>query len=176
MGIAKILVLVGGVLGIASFFMPYFTAHDSRTDSDISISPYVAFSGVDSIQDVAEGAAVDAAAELGADKAASVQSNMAEVNEMLDSIKTFLLIPIAPAIFLILFGALGMKGRFGRGLGAGSLIFGILGLGIWALLNAALGEAEDINAGLGLTILMASGALGLLGGLMGLIKPEPKTA
>lgn len=177
MSFTKFMVLAGGVLGLVSFFMPYFVMPIEGSDSTVNLSPYVGFVGISAVEEVAEGAEVEAASALGADKAPAAAAAMKEANDMLDSIKMFLLIPVAPAIFLLLFGLLGLKGAFGRGLGAGSLLFGLVALAIWGLLSAALGEVDgEVSGGLGLTLLMACGALGAVGGLLALIKPERRAA
>ncbi len=89
----------------------------------------------------------------------------AAVNDLKGIVMAF----FSPAILLALIGGLGVaRKQFGRVAGAFSLIFGLVGLGIGALLTSA---AEG-DSGSGLTLLLVTGAAGVVGGLMALIKPD----
>ena len=69
----------------------------------------------------------------------------------------------------VLIGGLGvMRKQFGRVAGTFSLLFGLIGLGIGALLK---GAAEG-DSGIGLTLLLVTGVAGVVGGLIALVKPE----
>ena len=61
-----------------------------------------------------------------------------------------------------------MRKKFGRVAGTFSLLFGLIGLGIGALLK---GAAEG-DSGIGLTLLLVTGVAGVVGGLIALVKPE----
>jgi hypothetical protein len=94
---------------------------------------------------------------------------VASAKEGLDAMKGIVMAIFVPAILLAALGALGVsKRRFGRVAGFFSLLFGAIGLGIGMLLKSAAGA----DAGIGLTFLLATGALGIAGGLFALIKPE----
>jgi hypothetical protein len=157
----KFIVLAAGVLGLIGFFLPLVSVAQSGVKGTLSAFQIV--KGIDSAQDVVstEGAAI---AETAEGKAA-----VGEANDALGAVKGIVLALFVPALFLTLFGGIGAaKKRFGRGLGIGSLLFGIVGLGIWALLNSA---AEG-SAGIGLHMLLLTGLGGAVGGLMATIKPE----
>lgn len=80
---------------------------------------------------------------------------------------------MAPALLgALLGGLLGLK-RFGRGLGIAVFIFGLMGLGMWALTNSAIAEHEQ-TAKLGMHLFLGCAALTSIAGLVGIIKPEPK--
>lgn len=129
---SKLIVFVGGVLGIIAFFLP-MVAVDREN-----------FHGTASAFQVVKGLDVGA-------------------------VKTFMMIVFAPALVLSLIGGLGVaRKRFGRGAGALSLIVGLVGLGIAALLKSA---AEG-DAGVGLTLLLVTGIAGVVGGVLALARPE----
>jgi hypothetical protein len=92
-----------------------------------------------------------------------------EAKKDVGAMKGIVMAIFAPAILLALIGGLGvMRKRFGRAAAAFSLIFGLIGLGIGAILK---GAAEG-DAGIGMTLLLITGVAGVVGGLMGLVKPE----
>jgi hypothetical protein len=168
---AKFLVLGGGIIGLIAFFLPLISVAKSGVEGQLSAFQIV--KGIDAVEDV-----VDTAEGTAAGKTVEGKQAVAEANEALGAVKMIVLAIFVPAIFLTLFGALGAKKRFGRGLGIGSLLFGLIGLGIWALLNSAASDAGggESAAGIGLHLLLITGLGGLIGGLLGAIKPEPKTA
>jgi hypothetical protein len=75
----------------------------------------------------------------------------------------------APAALLALLGGLGVaRKRFGRVAGAFALLSGLAGLGIAAVLQSAAGG----YGGIGLSLLLLTGATGIIGGVLALAKPE----
>lgn len=164
--ISKFIVLLAGIVGVAAFFLPLASVKDSGFTGQLSAFQIV--KGISSTQDVVGEAGKIVDSET--DKAA-----VKDANEALSAVKGIVLACFAPAVFLLLFGGIGAAKRFGRGLGIGSLLFGLIGLGIWALLSAAFKETGAESAvGVAMHLLLVSGAGGALGGLMGTIKPEPK--
>jgi hypothetical protein len=162
----KFLVLGAGIIGLLAFFMPLTAV--SRAGVTVKISAYDAVAGIDSLQDVVGDA--DTTGEAN-------EQDLKEINEALGEVKMIILAMFVPALFLLLFGGLGtMKKKFGRGFGAGALIFGLIGLGIWAILNTAASEIEaetnESIKGLGMWMLMLTGLGGTVGGLLALIKPD----
>jgi len=156
---SKFLVLAGGILGILAFFLPMVTLH--RADYSGSASAFQLIKGLSVASDAVSSEDVRAAAM----SSESVQS----AKEGLDAMKGIVMAIFVPAILLAAIGALGVsKRRFGRVAGVFSLLFGLIGLGIGALLNSAAGP----DAGIGLTLLLGTGVLGAVGGLFALIKPE----
>jgi hypothetical protein len=129
---SKLIVLVGGVLGIIAFFLPLVSIN--RPDFHGTASAFQVVKGIDA-----------------------------------GAVRTFVYVVFAPALLLALVGGLATRrGSFGRGAGALSLVFGLLGLAIAALLKSA---AEG-DAGIGLTLLLVTGIAGTVGGILGLAKPE----
>ena len=159
---AKFIVLGAGVLGIIGFFLPLISVQKSGIEGKLSAFQIV--KGIDSAQDVVGKEAAAAAA-------GSVQEKQAveDANKALGAIKAIVLALFAPALLLALFGGIGAaKKRFGRGFGITSLLVGLLGLGIWALLSSA---AEG-SAGVGLHMLLLTGLGGIIGGLVATVKPD----
>ncbi|MBI5490725.1 MAG: hypothetical protein HY905_25550 [Deltaproteobacteria bacterium] len=167
----KFAVIGAGVLGLIAFFMPLI--HVKSGGFEGKASAFDVIKGLSAAEDAAhEGQRV--AAGLGEADAADLAGGL---KEGANTAKWIMYIPFVPCAFFVLFGALGLLRRYGRLLGVGTLIFGLIGLGIWALLRAAAKETgvED-SLGSGVTMLMVSYVLATLGGLVALIKPEPKKA
>ena len=168
---SKFLVLAGGILGIIAFFLPLVTVEHRGTK--VSASAFQVVKGIGEIQDATKTDEVQ-------DKIASMGSEgrkMAkDVDGELGKIKGFVLAIFLPALLLAVIGGLGVaRKRFGRVAGTFSLIFGLLGLGIGALLRAAAAETGD-GAGIAMTILLLTGLAGFVGGILALVKPERAAA
>ncbi|CAN5919704.1 hypothetical protein BH11MYX3_BH11MYX3_17320 [soil metagenome] len=156
---SKFLVLAGGILGILAFFLPMVTIH--RADYSGSASAFQLIKGLSVASDAVDSETVRAAA-MNSEAVSSAK-------EGLDAMKGIVFAIFVPAILLAAIGAFGVsKRKFGRVAGVFSLLLGLIGLGIGALLKNAAGA----DAGIGLSLLLATGALGTVGGLFALVKPE----
>jgi len=161
---SKFIVLAGGILGILAFFLPMVSV--DRGDYSGTVSAFQIFKGLDSLS-------VQAGTEEVNVAMASAGASAAEAKQALDGMKGIVMAIFAPALLLVLIGGLGVaRKKFGRVAGAFSLIFGLVGLGIGALLKSA---AEG-DSGIGLTLLLVTGVAGVVGGLMALVKPERPAA
>jgi hypothetical protein len=167
MKFTKFVVLAAGLAGLLAFFLPLVSVKDSGIKG--AISAFQIVKGIDSASDVVDQAAVTAGSA--ADRAMARDANQA-----LGAIKGIVLALFVPAVLLTLLGGLGTaRKRFGRGMGAGSLVVGVIGLAIWAILNSAASEAGSDGgsaAGIGLHLLLLTGLGGLVGGLLALVKPD----
>jgi len=129
---SKLIVLVGGILGLIAFFLPLVSIN--RPDFHGTASAFQVVKGIDA-----------------------------------GAVRTFIYAVFAPAVVFALIGGLALrKGAFGRGAGTLAMIFGLLGLGVTALLKSA---AEG-DAGIGLTLLLVGCLAGTVGGILGIAKPE----
>jgi hypothetical protein len=180
MGAAKFLVLVGGIVGIVSFFTPLMEITGAGAEAKISALQIV--KGIDTVSDVATGAtkSLAEAAENSGDAAvaAELKKGTNDLNSKLAEVKGIVLALWAPALLLLVIGgvAAGRK-QFGRLGGSFSFLLGAAGLLVAFGFYKVLGEAAKEGTGQGLIgvhLYAASGALGLIGGLMALIKPERK--
>jgi hypothetical protein len=154
----KFIILVGGLLGILAFFLPLVSVQ--RGGASASVSAYQVVKGLDSVQ-----VAVEDAGKQHAIDVATTESAKSD----LGALKGIVMAIFAPALLLALIGGIGVKRkRFGRVAGTFSLLAGIAGLGIAAILK---GAAEG-DGGIGLTVLLLTGAAGVVGGIMALVKPE----
>lgn len=159
---SKFVVLVGGILGILAFFLPMVSV--TRQGQTATVSAFQVVKGLDAVS-----------SELNKDevkmKAASVGESrtLNEAKDGVDSIKGIVMAIFAPALLLALIGGAGVaRKKFGRVAGTFSLLFGLVGLGIGAILKSA---AEG-DSGIGLTLLLITGLAGMVGGIMALVKPE----
>lgn len=154
----KFIVLVGGILGILSFFLPLVSVH--RSDYTGKVSAFQIMKGLDSVSVAVDSAEVHTVQDV---------QVRADAKKDVGAMKGIVMAIFAPALLLTLIGGLGVaRKRFGRGAAAFSLIFGLIGLGIGAILKSA---AEG-DAGVGMTLLLLTGIAGVVGGLIGLVKPE----
>lgn len=158
---SKLIVLVGGLLGILAFFLPMVSVtRDHRT---VTLSAFQVVRGIDAVDHELDTSDVSTAS----------LDDRAKLHEARGSINGIVLAVFAPALLLAVIGGLGvMRKRFGRGAGTLALLLGAIGLGIGAILKSA---AEG-DGGIGLTLLLVTGVAGAIGGLMALVKPERAAA
>jgi len=170
---AKFMVLVAGLMGLIAFFLPFLSAESQGKSA--SISAFQAVKGIDTALDATEQAAAAGNAT------AETKSASSEIAEVVNKVKAFLYAMYAPALLLFLFGIIGVvKKKFGRGLAVLSLLLGLVALGFWALLFMAAGEANKdatgsdvkVALGLGVHLLLGTGILGFLGGIINTVKPD----
>jgi hypothetical protein len=155
---SKLIVLVGGILGILAFFLPLVSVE--RGGAKASVSAYQVIKGLDQ---------VEVAVDEGAARAAYSVETSASAKKDIGAMKGIVMAIFAPALLLSLLGAAGVaRKRFGRVAGTFALLAGLIGLAIGALLKSA---AEG-DGGIGLTLLLVTGVAGVVGGLAALIKPE----
>ena len=155
---SKLIVLVGGILGILAFFLPLVSVH--RENATVKVSAFQIVKGLDAVS-----VAVDSP---DAHRSMDVATRH-EAKKDLGALKGIVTAIFAPAALLVLIGGLGVgRKRFGRGAATLALLLGLVGLGIGAILKAA---AEG-DAGIGMTLLLLTGVSGVVGGIMALVKPE----
>ena len=155
---SKLIVLVGGILGILAFFLPLVSVE--RQGKSASVSAFQIMKGLDQ---------VEVAVDDGVSKRSLDVATGAEAKKDIGALKGIVMAIFAPALLLSLLGGLGVaRKRFGRVAGTFSLLAGLAGLGIAAILK---GAAEG-DAGIGLTLLLITGVAGVIGGLVALVKPE----
>lgn len=167
---SKFVVLVGGVLGLIAFFLPLIAVQKSGVSGKLSAYRIVA--GITAAQQV-----VDKASAL--PEAQPNKKDFKEANDTLGAIKGIVIGLFVPVWLLLLIGGIGAaRKKFGRVAGSFSLLVGLIGLGVASLL---LGAAQDKTvtsvtnesvAGVGMYVMFLAAALGAIGGIMTLIKPD----
>lgn len=170
---SAVLVLIGGLLGLIGFFMPFVAMKQDGIAVTMSASQFVR-GQIPHVKadDTLQQNALESAEGRAAMKASVDEGSKAI--EHLEEIKTFIIVVYAVPGVLLLLGAIGLlRQRFGRAIGALCLVLGLGVLGIGALLQSA----SEGQAGLGVTLLLPAGAAVALGSLIALIKPlRPGTA
>jgi hypothetical protein len=167
--------VIGALLaGVLAFFLPFISMQGpgpERKPTEYTFSVMKLMQGAEGIK--------DAVAEKVPEASMVSEEDTKKLGEAMDALKGMLLIPFVPTAFFLLITLLGLK-RFGRGLGVFSLLVGLVALAGWALLNAAMGAAneEDVQAEfqIGFTMLLIGALFGIIGGIMGIAKPQPKAA
>lgn len=171
--IGKYCVIGAIVLALLTFLLPLdFLKFDGPSvsgsgETTYSFTVMSVLGGAESMRD----AMAETAPELKA-----VSAEAFSDDDALNDMKLLVLIPFGPMGFLLLAGLLGIK-RFGRGLGVMSLIFGLIGVALWAVFMAAAAEGDGKASfdTMGFNVLGFGYLLGLLGGIMGIAKPQPKS-
>ena len=165
--VSKFVVLLSGVIGLVAFFLPILAVESSGIEG--KLSAYQIVSGIETVKDVVKQAPNTGTAE---EKQAIDQAN-AE----LDKYRGFVYAIFGPAALLALFGLIGvLRGRFGRGLAVPTLLFGLLGLAIWYLLDSAANEVgaehgESVK-GVAMHLLLVTGLGGTMAGLISTVVPD----
>lgn len=165
--LAKFIVLGGGVLGLLGFLLPLITV--SYEDVNAQMTTFQLVKGIDKIEDIVEVRAEEIPPEA--------KAGLADFNAQLEKARVFFYGLFAPAALLTLFGLLAVaKARMGRLLGLFSFLVGAGGIGIWVVLQRIVAEAAESGGeaagGIGMHLILVSGALGAIAGLTALISPE----
>jgi hypothetical protein len=165
--LAKFIVLGGGVLGVLGFFLPLITATYQGVNAQMTTLQLV--SGIDEIEDIVDVKLDEVPPEA--------QAGITDFNESLKKARAVFYALFAPAALLLLMGLLAVaKARMGRVLGVFAFLVGGAGIGIWALLQSVISEAAksggDAGGGIGMHLILVSGVLGVIAGLIALISPE----
>jgi hypothetical protein len=167
MKLAKLIVLLGGILGVLAFFLPMasFEHHGKHA----SVSAFQLFTGVSDLEDRVDGTkAVEGMTPEQLGKAKQ------DVYETLSEIKGIVLACFLPGALLALIGLIGVaRGKFGRLAGIVSILLGAVALLVFAGLNTgAEASAGEAARGPALFLLLGTGALGCVGGMLALVSPE----
>jgi len=167
---SKFIVLLGGILGILAFFLPLVsvTRGAGAEQATGTVSAFQIVKGIDEIKVHVDQASTNTHGDVAvsADQLREMKEN---TKGGLDQIKGIVMAIFAPALLLALLGGAGiLRGKFQRLSGVFAFLRGAVGLGIGALLK---GAAEG-DSGIGMTLLLVTGVLGLAGGLLALVKPE----
>lgn len=165
----KYLVLLGGIAGIAGFFLPFVNVHtrDARFGRHPSAFELVRrIEGLDAMtQDLTA---------LGI-AAPDAQQMATQAHTSLQTARTAASVIYAPAALLALLGIVcGFRRRMGRLAGLLALILGGSSAAVWAVFHyvAANDPHHGATLGLGAHLLLACGAAGVLAGLGALIAPD----
>jgi len=162
----KYLVLIGGIAGIAGFFLPFINFEGKLTGS---ISAYQIVRGIDDVTDFIEGSKPLVAANPDA------QQVTTKVNKQLVDGRSLLIKVFAPAVALALFGVIiGLRRKLGRLGGLIAILLGAANGLVWFLLFQVSVESHDTSAtiGIGIHILALAGAFAITGGIGALLLPD----
>jgi hypothetical protein len=168
----KYLVLIGGIAGVAGFFLPFiwFQSHDGRFEG--TVSAYQIVRGIDDVTDLVDGAKPVVAASPEA------QRFVETFNEELARYRGALVAFFLPAALLALVGALcGARRKMGRVAGLFATVLGLVNAVIWVLFYQVSHDAKTASQGIaemghGLHLLLAAGIAGTLAGLGALFAPD----
>ena len=187
--IGKYLVIGALLSGIIALFLPFFTVKRTAPGGEqahYSFSAIQVMQGVEGVKAAVEEQAPEREGGEAVSKGVEEQAPEQEdgeaaaskgVEEQLGDLETLVMIPFIPTAVFLLITLVGIK-RFGRGLGMLSLLVGLVALTGWASLNAGMAKAGDGGQAafeIGFTMLMVGSVLGTLGGIMGLVQPQPKS-
>jgi hypothetical protein len=166
----KFIVLAAGVLGVLAFFLPIAQASYSQdgTTATASLSAF----------DIVRGNIPVSVSKAG--ESTTMRTNLADHVETkgdVGAMKGIVIGMFAPGFLLLLIGLVNLKrGKFQRLGGFFTLLLGMVGLGIGMIFQAAADEvskdAGQSIGGVGISLMLAGGALAALGGLLALIKPD----
>jgi len=173
--IGKFCVIGALLAGILAFFLPFVSMQGPGPEgkpTEYTFSVMQLMQGAEGIK--------AAVAEKVPEANMVSEEDTKKLGEAMDALKALLMIPFVPTAFFLLITLIGLK-RFGRGLGVFSLLVGLVALGGWALLTAAMAAANEqdgVQAGfqIGFTMLLIGALLGTFGGIMGIAKPQLEAA
>ena len=168
----KYLVLLGGIAGLAGFFLPFITFQSADARIEGAISSYQIVRGIDDVGEIVEGAKPLIAASPEA------QQYVKTFNSALAEYRGVLVGCYVPALLLALLGAFaGLRRKLGRIAGLLAVLLGGANAAVWLLFwqisqDAVSNELGTASMGIGLHMLLAAGIAGMLAGLGALIAPD----
>jgi len=158
MKFTKFMVLIAGVFSLIAFFVPYGMA--TVGGMHVRVSAFDLVKGVEKVSDISN---VSGTSEDDAKLAA--QSND-------ETTKGYAFMIFGPSLLLLVIGGIAVaRKKIGRLAGVGCFLFGAWGAGMGALLQSAMKEL-GVDAGMGTYLLLGGGVLGLIAGILILIKPD----
>ncbi|NVB82065.1 MAG: hypothetical protein HOV81_27030 [Kofleriaceae bacterium] len=182
----KYLVLIGGIIGIAGFFLPFVEFHNAQTQisgdtvklKPIAISGYQVVRGIDDLHGL-----IESTRPLTRQAQPEIQLVVAGFNAQLAQYRGLMIAFYVPALLLALLGALaGLRRKMGRLAGLFAIAFGAGNALVWlvfdqvsrelATKSAAYGTTAKAVMGLGLHALLAAGLLAALAGMGALALPD----
>lgn len=167
----KYIALLGGIAGLVGFFVPFVEFHARDHALSGSVSAYQIVRGIDDISEMISGAGPALASDD------QLRQWATEFNRSMAEYRGAMVGFFIPAVLLALLGALtGIRRKMGRLAGLGAILFGGASAGVWALFQHVSEEQSrgDVIAslGIGLHLLLAAGAAGVLAGLGALVIPD----
>lgn len=167
MKFTKFMVLAAGVLAIASFFLPLVA---TRVEGHyIHVSGFQIVKGIDSAKDVVTNVGNEA-------DTAEVKASVAEANDSLDKVKGIIWMVFGPGFLLLPLGiAAVVRKKFQRLGGVGALLLGVIAAGFGAIMLSAANETAaqgEAGPGPGIYAMILGGVLGMVAGVLALIKPD----
>ena len=165
----KYLVLIGGIAGIAGFFLPFITFKSPDGDIEGSVSAYQIVRGIDAVDEL-----VDTAKPMTI-SSAEAQRVVSTINTELERYRGALIAVYIPALALAVLGAIvGARRRMGRIAALLAIVVGLANAAVWLLFYQVSTEQHDVTAaiGLGVHALLLAGALAALAGLGALFAPD----
>jgi hypothetical protein len=164
---AKLIVLLAGVLGVTAFFLPLASFHHEGRAT--SISGYQVFTGISELE-----AKVETSTAIEGMTAAELGKAKRDLYQTLSEIKDVVLVCFVPGGLLAVIGLVAVvRGRFGRLGGTVSLLLGAVALLVFVGANRGVDASDgDVTRGPGLYLLLATGILGVGGGLIAAVSPD----
>jgi hypothetical protein len=158
MKVAKLIVLLGGLLGVLAFFVPLATVEGNNTE--VSVSGYDVFTGMGALEAMAA-------------QASTPQHVKASTYETLSEIKGIILVCFLPGALLALIGLVALvRRRYGRAGGLIAIVLGVMSFLVFMALSRGAAEAQDGSAGAAVYLIAASGLLGIAGGSLATVNPD----
>jgi hypothetical protein len=165
----KFIVLVGGVLGLIGFFLPFVKAGTPGGKGEVGVS---GFQFVRGIGDISKMIPEEDLKGIGHEELARAEKVF---NDTLQTASGYVLMFYIPAALVLLLGAICVaRGKMGRFAGLLALLVGGASAGVWALFNMVANEdkAGNVSLGMGLHLILVAGICGMVAGLGCLVKPD----
>jgi hypothetical protein len=174
----KFVILAAGLLGLAAIILPLLNVKLAE-DRVLSFTAVEVIGGVEVAKEAASNVRDAVVAEAGVDAAAVAAAGQRwrDLQEAFEAIQGIVVAFFLPALLLTAIGVTGaIRGKLGRLGGAGALLLGLLGTGVSGFVIAVLSDPRVSenggSPGAALYLLALSGVVGLLGGLLTVIKPD----
>ena len=165
----KYLVLIGGIVGVVGFFLPFVNVHTQEARFGRHPSAFELVRRIEGL----DAMTLDLT-KLGIGDS-DAKRMAAQAHDQLQTARTAASVIFAPAALLALLGIIcGIRRRMGRFAGLVSFILGAAAGAVWGIFfYVARGDPHhSATLGLGADLLLACGAAGAIAGLGALIAPD----
>jgi hypothetical protein len=166
----KFIVIAAALIGLIGFFLPLVKGETEEWDA--SLSGFSIMKGIDKPTDIVhlKNAAQQAAAE---NFEASYQDEIDKFAKDANDLRPLVFIVFGPTLLLLVLGGVAAaRGKFERLGGVAALILGAISSVLGAAFMAVSDSTSQIKAGPAAYLMMVSGIVAGVAGLISLIKPD----
>lgn len=163
----KVLPVLGAIVGIVGFFLPFVEVRPPGGGWPVTVSAFEVLTGDLDVDKIAQSLPEGSASTV------EVREALRQFQELSKDYGAAMLVLYVPAALQLLIGVVGLFGRFTRTKGIFVLLLGIASVAIaYAFWSNRPDPATGVKLGWGVIGIACAGIGGVIGGLIGLVRPD----